>query len=337
MTTSDVQPRLCHLVKGSTGYGFHLFGAKNSSGHSIRKVEEESPASASGLLVGDKIIAVNGVNVQDFKHAQVVAQIKENPGQTRLLVIDEEGEKYCKENNITITEDMVTQANQDALSVQEEKVEVAETAAASEQESAGSVKEEEPAAVAETAVEEKVEEEVKPRPRLCKLVKQDGGYGFNLHSEKGSSGKTVSLVEPGGAADVSGLLVHDRLVEVNGVNMESERHSRVVQAIKDSGDSVELLVVDAATDNYYLACGVSPSSEHLTGPVPDKSASASARKTAGSGGDEAGGRETSDSTTEFTQAILSMDLSALKAKVSAKRKQAPATNWGDRKAIFNNF
>jgi len=318
MPSSEVKPRICHIVRGDAGYGFHLFGAKNSTGHSIRKVEENSPASRSGLLTGDKIVAVNGVNVQEFRHAQVVAEIKKIDNETTLLVIDEEGEKYCLDNDIAVTEEMVKEA-----------AAVAETAIPTPPRKE-SLKEEVISEIAEDIAED--DQSSKPRPKLCKLVKQEGGYGFNLHSEKGSSGKTVSFVDPDGPAFVAGLKVNDRLVEVNGVNMENERHSKVVLSIKESGDSVELLVVDPSTDNYYMACHVTPSSEHLTGEVPTRTDFGSIRKAS------AGSRaETSDSTTEFTDAMLNMNLNALKAKVQSKRKQAPTTNWGDRKAIFNNF
>ena len=35
------------------------------------------------------------------------------------------------------------------------------------------------------------------KPRLCVLDKGDGGYGFNLHGEKGKHGQYIRAVDPG--------------------------------------------------------------------------------------------------------------------------------------------
>lgn len=48
----------------------------------------------------------------------------------------------------------------------------------------------------------------------------------------------------GGAADRAGLKDDDMVVEVNGVNVEQSSHSTVVEMIRTSGDSLELLVAE---------------------------------------------------------------------------------------------
>lgn len=68
--TSERKPRLCPMAKGENGYGFHLHGEKGKSGQYIRKVEPGSPAEASGLRAGDRVVAVNGVNVEKETHHQ---------------------------------------------------------------------------------------------------------------------------------------------------------------------------------------------------------------------------------------------------------------------------
>ena len=35
------------------------------------------------------------------------------------------------------------------------------------------------------------------KPRLCKLSKGTGGYGFNLHGEKGKHGQFIRAVDKG--------------------------------------------------------------------------------------------------------------------------------------------
>lgn len=73
--SSDRKPRICLMTKGENGYGFHLHGEKGKSGQFIRKVEPGSPAEASGLRAGDRVVAVNGVNVEKETHHEASAFI----------------------------------------------------------------------------------------------------------------------------------------------------------------------------------------------------------------------------------------------------------------------
>lgn len=68
--SNERKPRLCVMTKGDGGYGFHLHGEKGKNGQFIRKVEPGSPAEAAGLRAGDRVVAVNGVNVERETHHQ---------------------------------------------------------------------------------------------------------------------------------------------------------------------------------------------------------------------------------------------------------------------------
>merc|ERR1711915_1047098 len=98
------QPRLCHVKKWPNfdGYGFNLLAEKNKPGQFIGAVDTKSPAEAAGLLQGDRIVEVNGVNVSQENHKQVVQRIKAIPGETKLLVVDQKCDGYHKENEIVI-------------------------------------------------------------------------------------------------------------------------------------------------------------------------------------------------------------------------------------------
>ena len=87
-------------------------------------------------------------------------------------------------------------------------------------------------------------------PRLVEITKGEKGYGFNLHGERGVVGQFISAVDDGGPAHKAGLCVGDRVVEVNGVNVEAATHGQVVTKIKESGGTTGLLVVDKVTDDY---------------------------------------------------------------------------------------
>lgn len=96
--------RLCHIIKWDDfeGYGFNLHAEKGKPGQYIGKVDEGSPAEAAGLKEGDRIIEVNGVNIANENHKQVVQRIKAMPEETKLLVVDADSDNYYKAQNVVI-------------------------------------------------------------------------------------------------------------------------------------------------------------------------------------------------------------------------------------------
>lgn len=108
LSSSTLVARLCHIIqwKHFDGYGFNLHAEKGKPGQYIGKVDEGSPAEAAGLKQGDRIIEVNGVNISNENHKQVVQRIKAIPNQTKLLVVDSEADKYFKANNTIIKSTM---------------------------------------------------------------------------------------------------------------------------------------------------------------------------------------------------------------------------------------
>jgi len=334
---SEFKPRLCSVVKGPNGFGFHLHGQKGVVGQKIRKVEEGSPAAESGLLAGDRIIAVNGKNVQNESHAEVVACIKERTERTDLLVVDEETYKYYTENNMEIT--LINNEGSRKSSS------ASESPAPATKESSHNVI---------------------PHPRLCHLVKTTGGFGFNLHSEKAKSGRFISGVESGGPAEVSGLKVGDRIVEVNDVNIEAGKHSDLVNAIKQSGSEVHLLVVDKETDAYFKSLNITPTRKHVDSP-PTEADATPAVVTQSSEPDapvsspdttspivtssapeihvaddeqppsptpEVKPQQNGGKATDFQ----SMDLSALKERaLSGRKKKSVDSSWKNKHQFFNNM
>lgn len=97
-------PRLCIITKWPDfeGYGFNLHAEKSKPGQYIGKVDANSPAEAAGLKEDDRIIEVNGANIANENHKQVVQRIKAVPNETRLLVVDPPTDKYYKGKNIVV-------------------------------------------------------------------------------------------------------------------------------------------------------------------------------------------------------------------------------------------
>uniref|UniRef100_A0A671LRC2 Sorting nexin-27-like n=1 Tax=Sinocyclocheilus anshuiensis TaxID=1608454 RepID=A0A671LRC2_9TELE len=93
-------------------------------------------------------------------------------------------------------------------------------------------------------------------PRLVRIVKSDSGYGFNVRGQVSEGGQLrsingelyaplqhVSAVLPGGAADRAGISKGDRILEVNGVNVEGATHKQVVDLIRAGEKELVLAIL----------------------------------------------------------------------------------------------
>ncbi|XP_004860655.1 Na(+)/H(+) exchange regulatory cofactor NHE-RF1 [Heterocephalus glaber] len=347
-------PRLCCLEKGPNGYGFHLHGEKGKVGQFIRLVEPGSPAEKAGLLAGDRLVGVNGENVEKETHQQVVSRIRASPNAVRLLVVDPETDEQLKKLGVQVGEEL--------LRAQEEPGQ-AEPPAADESQTDGN--ENEP-----REAEKSHSERRELRPRICFMKKGANGYGFNLHSDKSKPGQFIRAVDPGSPAEASGLRAQDRIVEVNGICMEGKQHGDVVSAIKAGGDQAKLLVVDRETDEFFKKCKVIPSQEHLDGPLPEPLTNGEIQKE--NSGEAPGERAldsprpalarsaSSDTSEEFSSQdspkkqdsteplstsssdpILDFNISLAVAKERAHQKRgskrAPQMDWSKKNELFSNL
>ncbi|KAJ6653727.1 hypothetical protein lerEdw1_008753 [Lerista edwardsae] len=168
-------------------------------------------------------------------------------------------------------------------------------------------------------------------PRRCHLKKGPTGYGFNLHSEKSRPGQFIRSVDPDSPAYRAGLRPQDKLIEVNGINVEGMKHSEVVSHIKSKESEATLLVVDPETDEHFKKLGIVPTEEHVRGGVPQPVTNGPAQT-------QVGEREKKD---PFEESGLNLSPTAAEAKekVRAKRvnKRAPQMDWNKKREIFSNF
>lgn len=56
----------------------------------VKNVKDRSPAKQAGLQQGDRLVAVNGVTVNDKSYSQVVQLIVNSPEYLHLLVVPKE-------------------------------------------------------------------------------------------------------------------------------------------------------------------------------------------------------------------------------------------------------
>ncbi|XP_055006155.1 LOW QUALITY PROTEIN: Na(+)/H(+) exchange regulatory cofactor NHE-RF1 [Boleophthalmus pectinirostris] len=363
---SNLRPRRCVLEKGPDGYGFHLHGEKGKTGQFIRLVEPDTPASAAGLLAGDRLAFVNGESVEGESHAQVVARIRASPGNLELIVVDQETLELLKKHDLKCQKEYVTEGipvpgSSGGGGGGDSDAERADTHSSNGSRRGSSpVPPQENGDRASQRSSVSKEEKSGPRPRLCYLKKGTGGYGFNLHSEKSRPGQFIRAVDDDSPAQKSGLRPNDKIVQVNGVSMVGKQHSDVVGAIKASGNEVRLLVVDAEADHYFSQCNVQPSEDHINGPLPEpraeqpsdeeqQPAAAEERKAKTSVSSESSASSHSPQPSpgatptqeEPESDTLGLGLSVAQARERAHQKRmsknAPRMDWNKRKEVFSNL
>ncbi|XP_059039193.1 Na(+)/H(+) exchange regulatory cofactor NHE-RF4 isoform X1 [Mustela lutreola] len=92
------------------------------------------------------------------------------------------------------------------------------------------------------------------RPRLCHVVKDEGGFGFSVsYSHQGPFWLVLST---GGAAERAGVPPGARLLEVNGVSVEKFTYHQLSRKLSQSGDQVTLLVAGPEVEERCRQLGM---------------------------------------------------------------------------------
>lgn len=256
--------RLCHVVKWPDyeGFGFNLHSEKSKPGQYLGKIDEGSPAQLAGLREGDRIVEVNGINISNENHKQVVERIKAVPNETKLLVVDPLADAWYKEHKIIVKSSLPTVKQCQNPVPRPGKRNSGASLGSSSSSSADQAQRgapTPPAVGAPSAPGKMVSLPAgAPAARLCHLVRRPDfdGYGFNLHADKQRKLQYVGAVDPGSPAEAAGLRANDTIVEVNGVNVEGTNHRDIVERIKSVPNETRLLVVDDGTAAWYREHGI---------------------------------------------------------------------------------
>ncbi|KAM7407249.1 hypothetical protein PAMA_003126 [Pampus argenteus] len=204
------KPKLCYLVKSSSGYGFSLLSIKGEKGLFMTEVISGKVADRAGVKVNNRLLEVNGENVEESTHEQVVDKIKMADGSIMLLLSDEETDRYYQNKHTKIGASLATT------------------------------------------------EYLPYKPRIIDMTKGPDGYGFLLKEEPNHRGHFIKDIDKGSPAEKAGLKDMDRLVAVDGNEVDGCSHEQVVERIRQSGNKCCLLVVDKGTDHMYKQGKVSP-------------------------------------------------------------------------------
>ncbi|XP_078483744.1 sorting nexin-27-like [Ciona intestinalis] len=99
-------------------------------------------------------------------------------------------------------------------------------------------------------------EDIYKGPRKVTIKKTDTGFGFNVRGQVSEGGQLksingvlyaplqhVSAILENGSAEMAGVRPGDRILEVNGENVEGSTHRQVVELIKAGGNELRMTVI----------------------------------------------------------------------------------------------
>ncbi|KAL7028840.1 hypothetical protein ACKWTF_006013 [Chironomus riparius] len=267
LTALKIERLEIHIERTSAGLGLSIAGGKGSTpykgddeGIFISRVTEGGPADMAGLRVGDKVVKVNGVSVEEADHYDAVEVLKAC-GAVLVLVVTREvtklvGHPVFFENGelAKIAYDHKETTNAKVISApihipteQNEMQYHNETphSAPILDTSTGHH------AVASHILHGTSDVVHKITLHTTLIRDQIGqGLGFSIAGGKGhapfvdgSDGIHISRLTEGGIAQRDGKVqIGDRIIAINGVDMRSANHDQAVQLLTDTQRFVRLVI-----------------------------------------------------------------------------------------------
>ncbi|XP_068268211.1 disks large homolog 3 isoform X4 [Nyctibius grandis] len=235
-----------NLMKGPKGLGFSIAGGignqhiPGDNSIYITKIIEGGAAQKDGRLqIGDRLLAVNNTNLQDVRHEEAVAALKNTSDMVYL--------KVAKPGNIHLNDMYAPPDYASTFSALADN----HISHNSSLGYLGSV-ESKPAYPGPPQVTPSRyspiprhmigDEDFTREPRKIILHKGSTGLGFNIVGGEDGEGIFVSFILAGGPADLSGELRRgDRILSVNGVNLRNATHEQAAAALKRAGQTVTII------------------------------------------------------------------------------------------------
>ncbi|XP_078585619.1 protein scribble homolog isoform X37 [Branchiostoma floridae x Branchiostoma japonicum] len=218
------------------GLGVSIAGGRGSTpykgddeGIFISRVSEDGPAGKAGVKVGDKLLGVNNVHLEEAEHHEAVDCLR-NSGNTVQVVVMRE---------VMVERKPLPQPSV-AVPVTNTPPGSPEKALTDEQASAkkhGVTFAPEP------------EVEIHAETIATTLVRDQRGLGFSIAGGKGSTpykgndtGVFISRIAEDGIAEADGKLdVGDKIISINGTDVTEARHDQAVSLLTSS-DRIQLVI-----------------------------------------------------------------------------------------------
>uniref|UniRef100_A0A663F6P2 Discs large MAGUK scaffold protein 3 n=1 Tax=Aquila chrysaetos chrysaetos TaxID=223781 RepID=A0A663F6P2_AQUCH len=235
-----------NLMKGPKGLGFSIAGGignqhiPGDNSIYITKIIEGGAAQKDGRLqIGDRLLAVNNTNLQDVRHEEAVAALKNTSDMVYL--------KVAKPGNIHLNDMYAPPDYASTFSALADN----HISHNSSLGYLGSVESKPSYPVPPQVTPSRYspiprhmlgDEDFTREPRKIILHKGSTGLGFNIVGGEDGEGIFVSFILAGGPADLSGELRRgDRILSVNGVNLRNATHEQAAAALKRAGQTVTII------------------------------------------------------------------------------------------------
>ncbi|XP_053555044.1 disks large homolog 3 isoform X2 [Bombina bombina] len=234
-----------NLLKGPKGLGFSIAGGignqhiPGDNSIYITKIIEGGAAQKDGRLqIGDRLLAVNNTNLQDVRHEEAVAALK-NTSDMVYLKVAKPGPVHL--NEIYAPPDYASTAFSVDNHISHNST-LGGYLSSVESKSPYPPPQVTPSRFSPVPRHMLGEEDFTREPRKITLHKGSTGLGFNIVGGEDGEGIFVSFILAGGPADLSGELRRgDRILSVNGVNLRSATHEQAAAALKRAGQTVTIV------------------------------------------------------------------------------------------------
>ncbi|XP_010630458.1 disks large homolog 3 isoform X4 [Fukomys damarensis] len=235
-----------NLLKGPKGLGFSIAGGignqhiPGDNSIYITKIIEGGAAQKDGRLqIGDRLLAVNNTNLQDVRHEEAVASLK-NTSDMVYLKVAKPGSLHL--NDMYAPPDYASTFTALADNHISHNSSLGYLGAVESKVSYPAPPQVPPTRYSPIPRHMLAEEDFTREPRKIILHKGSTGLGFNIVGGEDGEGIFVSFILAGGPADLSGELRRgDRILSVNGVNLRNATHEQAAAALKRAGQAVTIV------------------------------------------------------------------------------------------------
>uniref|UniRef100_A0A9J7YFK2 Discs large MAGUK scaffold protein 4 n=1 Tax=Cyprinus carpio carpio TaxID=630221 RepID=A0A9J7YFK2_CYPCA len=218
------------LIKGPKGLGFSIAGGVGNqhvpgdNSIYVTKIIEGGAAHKDGRLqIGDKILAVNNMYLEDVMHEDAVAALK-NTGDVVYLRVA----KTLHHHQDAYNPPDITSSYSPHMDMSDYPQAL----------SPSSPRRYSPIPKGLLLGDEDIPRE----PRRVVILRGSTGLGFNIVGGEDGEGIFISFILTGGAADLSGeLRKGDQILSVNGVDLRRATHEQAAAALKNAGQTVTII------------------------------------------------------------------------------------------------
>ena len=251
------------LIRGNKGLGFSIAGGLGNqhipgdNGIYVTKILEYGAAHVDGRLdVGDKLIAVNGRNLEAVTHEEAVQTLKSTGDRVLLTLIPAKSQVPPAMSSSTSAHSLPQHVSHSTPPIRSSPRNHSTPSFNANLPSPGSR--------SSGRIADLAPEQVPLEPRSLVLTKSQTGLGFNIVGGEDGEGIFISFILAGGPADLSGQLRRgDQVLSVNGTDLTVATHAQAAAALKGAGQTVSLVVAFRPEEYHRFEAKIQDMREHM--------------------------------------------------------------------------